>query len=195
MDLWFEGSTECKSVSVNGSRHVFLVLCAIVCYLAIYLSQLHFLPSTGTKVERDWKYNPRHSLIKAAIEFPKTPSQLQAKHQFSLSVHKAIWLGNNPVLSPLTIKLFEKGQLDAETKIKYKLYICTHQSHLPLPKANSRACGQQRENSWFPLKHSAQPRGRLVMPSPRPTGLASSKNCLHTDQGRDKHPSLFLYLL
>lgn len=69
MDLWFEDSTERKSVSVNGSHRVFLVLCAIVCYLAIYLSRLHFLPSTGTKVERDWKYNPRHSLIKAAIEF------------------------------------------------------------------------------------------------------------------------------
>lgn len=102
MDLWFEGSTECKSVSVNGSRHVFLVLCAIVCYLAIYLSQLHFLPSTGTKVEGDWKYNPRHSLIKAAIEkaaILKTPGQLQAKHQFGLSAHEAIWLGNNPILS------------------------------------------------------------------------------------------------
>ena len=152
MDLWLEGSTECKSVSVNGSRHVFLVLYAIVYYLAIYLSQLHFLPSTGTKVERDWKYNPRHSLIKAAIEFLKTPGQLQAKHQFSLSVHEAIWLGNNPILSsffvqlameilsekpPLTIKLLEKEQLDAEIQIKYKLCFCTQWSHVQHLEANS----------------------------------------------------------
>lgn len=74
MDLWFEGSTECKSVSVNGSRLVFLVLCAIVCYLAIYLSQLHFLPSLGTKVEKDWKYNLRHSLTKVVTQFMKMPA-------------------------------------------------------------------------------------------------------------------------
>lgn len=105
-----EGSTEHKSVSVNGLRHVCLVLCAIVRYLAIYLSQLHFLPSTGTKVEWDWKYNPRHSLTKATIEPLKAPGPLQAKHQFSLSVHEAIWLGNKPISTSFLFNSQQKIQ-------------------------------------------------------------------------------------
>lgn len=51
---------------------------------------------------------------------------------------------------PLTIKLFEKGQLDAETQIKYKLYFFPHQSHLRHPKANSRSCGQLRGKFLVP---------------------------------------------
>lgn len=66
---------------------------------------------------------------------------------------------------PITIKLFEKGQLDAETQIKYKLYFCTHWFHLQHAKAASRGCGQRRDNSWFPLKHSVQPQGRMEMPA------------------------------
>jgi hypothetical protein len=97
MDLWFEGSTERKSVSMNGSRHVFLILCAIVCYLAIYLSQLHFLPCTGTKVEGDWRYNPKHSLLKAATELLQTAGQSQAQHQAHMAAHQAICLSNNPI--------------------------------------------------------------------------------------------------
>lgn len=105
-----EGSTEHKSVSVNGLRHVCLVLCAIVRYLAIYLSQFHFLPSTGTKVEWDWKYNPRRSLTKATIEPLKAPGPLQAKHQFSLSVHEAIWLGNKPISTSFLFNSQQKIQ-------------------------------------------------------------------------------------
>lgn len=167
-------------------------------------------PFHGNKRRERLEIQPRHSLIKAAIEFLRTPSQLPAKHQFCLSGHSAIWLANTPVWSPflfhlrwkshrrnhhLTVKLFEKGQLVAETEIKYKLYFRTHQSHLPLPKANGRGCGRRRGISLLPVQRSVQPQGRMEMPGPRPTGQASSWNCLHPDQGRDKHPALFLYLL
>lgn len=96
---------------------------------------------------------------------------------------------------PLTVKLFEKGQLVPETEIKYKLYFRTYPLHLPLPKANGRGCGRLRENSWLPEQPSVRPQGRMEMPGPRrqarpgprPIGQACSGNCLHTDQGRDKH--------
>lgn len=156
---------------MNGLRHVCLVLCAIVCYLAIYLSQLHFFPSTGTKVERNWKYNPRHSLMKTTIEPLKTPDQLQAKNQFSLSTHEAIWLGNKPVSSS---RLFNSQQkpnqrnhtdhrLDAETQIEHMLWFCALWSHLEQPEVHSRGWRWLRNHTRFPLESPGQPHQRLVI--------------------------------
>lgn len=122
MDLRFEGCTECKSVSANGSRHVSLVLCAIVCYLAIYLSQLHFLPSTGTKVERDWKYNPKISLTRARHQFPPAPS-----HRRSLSQWPAFCL----------LSFARSGHF-----IQMKTYNMLNE-HLQPVRHSTRGCGQR----------------------------------------------------
>ena len=65
---------------------------------------------------------------------------------------------------PLTIKLLEREQLDAETQIKYKLCFFTQQFHLQHLEANSRGYGQLRNNSQFSLKCSIKPQGRWKTP-------------------------------
>lgn len=60
---------------------------------------------------------------------------------------------------PLTRKLFEKWQLDAEIQIKYKLYFCTHQSH---PQHQNPILGV---NFWFPPETFCAFSGRLEMPA------------------------------
>lgn len=143
---------------MNGLRHVCLVLCAIVRYLAIYLSQLHFLPSTGTKVERDWKYNPRHSLTEATIEPLKAPGPLQAEHQFSLSVHEAIWLGNKPISTSFLFNSQQKNPIRETTFtinliLRHKWNICYDFTHCG-PIYNIQKSIQEAGDSWGIILHS-----------------------------------------
>lgn len=95
---------------------------------------------------------------------------------------------------PLTIKLLEREQLDAETQIKYKLCFFTQQFHLQHLEANSRGYGQLRDNSQFSLKCSIKPQGRRKMPevllsmsqSSRQDPGPGFKKHSHEDQGADR---------
>lgn len=77
-------------------------LSRFVCYCVLSGNISVTAPLPPFLRNKSWKrleIQPQARLIKAAIQFLKTPGQLQAKYQFSLSVHKAIWLSNNLISS------------------------------------------------------------------------------------------------
>ena len=76
---WIYGLRAVQSVNLSPwmAHAMSFSFCVLLCAIWQYIchSSTSSFPR-GTKVERDWKYNPRHSLRKAAIEFLKTPRQL-----------------------------------------------------------------------------------------------------------------------